>query len=633
MNNGFVRLAACVPELRVGDPEWNAGRILESYARAEAEGAAVAVFPELSVTGYTCGDLFATRALLDASDKALASLAAATAGHRCLLVAGAPMRVGSRLFNAAAVMGGGRILGLPFKEFLPEYREFYEKRQFRSAREFGGGTASFGGAEVPAGQGLVFKCGSGPDAFCFGVEICEDLWSVVPPSLSLALNGAQAILNLSAGTELAAKADFRRSLVAGQSARICGAYLLCGAGVHESTADAVFSGHALVAFNGRILAESERFARKATMTLADVNGSWCNALRAAAASFHDATAPAPARIVDAPALAESPDISRSGVQTLPFVPQDPETRPKRCQEVFSIQAAGLAKRIEHVRARRLVVGVSGGLDSTLAMLASAKAVDLLGMPRRAILAVTMPGFGTTARTRGNAEALAAELGAELRTIPIGPAVERHFADIGHDPSVRDVVYENAQARERTQVLMDLANQEGGLLVGTGDLSEIALGWSTFNGDHMSMYNPNCGVPKSLIRLLVRCEADASPPALAAVLRDIADTPVSPELLPGGSQSTEGVLGRYELHDFFLYHFLKYGESPERLRNLALHAFAGQAGAEEIDSALRVFVRRFLSQQFKRNASPDGPKVGSVALSPRGDWRCPPDAAPAALPMP
>lgn len=622
--NGFHRLAAAVPVLRVGDPEYNVERMLELYARACDEGAAIVVFPELAVTGYSCGDMFEQQALLDAADGALARFISATAGRRTIAIAGAPLRVGSRLFNAAAVFGGGRLLGLPLKEFLPNYREFYEKRQFRSVREFTGRTAVLAGQEAPAGAGLVFDCEGGPR---FGVEICEDLWAVVPPSSQLAIGGAQVVFNLTAGNELVAKADFRRDLVVNQSARLSGAYVLAGAGVHESTADVVFSGHAMIAFNGRLVAENARFDRQSSIVFADVKPAWTDSLRAYWTSFNDAASAATVTRVPLPAAPESPDLRHARLAPRPFVPSDAAVRSERCHEIFSIQTAGLAKRIEHTGAKRLVVGVSGGLDSTLALLVCAKTCVLLGLPPPFICAVTMPGFGTSRRTRGNAAKLAAKLGAELRTIPIGPAVLRHFKDIGHDPARHDVVYENAQARERTQILMNLANAEGGLLVGTGDLSEIALGWSTFNGDHMSMYNVNGSVPKTLIRYLVEYHASVSEPDLAAVLRDVARTPVSPELLPG-AQHTESLIGRYELHDFFLYYFMKFGETPEGLALLAEQAFGDEARPEEIRDALAIFLRRFIGQQFKRNAAPDGPKVGTLALSPRGDWRCPSDLSPA-----
>lgn len=634
--NGFYRVAACSPELRPGDPAFNAARIREAYAAAADAGAAAVVFPELSVTGYTCGDFFENRALLAAAERAAAGLVRATEGRRCLLVFGLPVRVGPRLFNAAAVAGGGRLFGLPMKEHLPNYREFYEKRQFRPAHELAEGAVRFLGADVPAGGGLVFACGEGAGAFRFGVEICEDLWSVRPPSGDLALGGAHAVFNLSAGDELVAKADYRRSLVAGQSARLCGVYLLAGAGVGESTSESVFSGHSIVAFNGRVLAETERFARGSRTVAADVNPAWCDAVRASWSSFCDAAPERPVRLVALPALPPSPDLALAGLDPRPFVPAGGAERAARCAEILSIQASGLAARWERTASRRLVVGLSGGLDSTLALLVCARAADLLSRPRGDVLAVTMPGFGTTARTKGNAEALASELGAELRTVPIGPAVERHFEDIGHDPAERDVTYENAQARERTQILMDLANQERGLVVGTGDLSEIALGWSTYNGDQMSMYGVNCGVPKTLVRHVVSFAADeaeaAGSASLAAVLRDVVATPVSPELLPGGAegQKTEGILGRYELHDFFLYHFLKWGETRENLRAFALRAFGSGTSGDEVDRALDTFLKRFVSQQFKRDASPSGPKVGTLSLSPRGDWRAPADMSGAAF---
>ena len=633
--NGFLRLASCVPVLRVGDPAFNAARIRERYLEADAAGAAIAVFPELAVTGYSCGDLFESRALLDAAERELLALARATEGRRSLLVVGAPLRIGARLFNAAAVLGGGRVLGLPLKENLPNYREFQEKRWFRPAHELAGGAVRLGGADVPAGAGLVFACGEGAAAVRFGVEICEDLWAAVQPSQALALGGAQVLLNLSAGNELVSKADYRRSLVAGQSARLVCAYLLAGAGVHESTSEMVFPGHAMVAFNGRMVAENERFRRDGSTTLADVNPRWCDALRRGWSGFADAPVPPGLRTVALPPLPESPDLARASLDARPFVPDDPATRAARCREILSIQAAGLAGRVERTGAKRLVLGVSGGLDSTLAMLVCARALDLLGRPRADLLAATMPGFGTTARTKGNAVSLAEKLGAEVRTILIGPAVERHFGDIGHDPAVRDATYENAQARERTQILMDLANQEGGLVVGTGDLSEIALGWSTYNGDQMAMYNVNCGVPKTLVRFVVETEAAAAPADIAAILRDVCATPVSPELLPGGAdgQQTEGILGRYELHDFFLYHVAKFGETPENLAALARAAFGADATGAEIDAALAVFLRRFVTQQFKRDASPDGPKVGTIGLSPRGDWRAPSDASTAVFAAP
>ncbi len=617
---GFYRVAAAVPVLRVGDPEFNVTQILELYHEAVAQGAAAILFPELAITGYSCGDMFEQAALTDAADAALSKLISETEGRPTVLIVGTPLRVESRLFNAAAVIADGCLLGLPLKEYLPNYREFYEKRQFNSVREFDGDSVVFDGVEVPAGSGLIF-CAA--DSFRFGVEICEDLWAVIPPSSDLALGGAQVIFNLTASTELVSKANFRRDLVVNQSARISGTYLMAGAGVHESTSDAVFGGHALIAVNGRLVAENERFNRQSSIIYADVKPAWSDSLRASWTSFNDGVPTSATERIHIPALPASPDLKQFKISSRPFVPSEDVARSERCHEIFNIQMAGLAKRVEHTQAKRLVIGVSGGLDSTLALLVCAKTCDLLGLPRSFICAITMPGFGTTPRTKGNAERLVQKLGAELRTIRIDASVEQHFKDIGHDAGNQNVVYENAQARERTQILMDVANAESGLVVGTGDLSEIALGWSTFNGDHMSMYNVNCSVPKTLIRYLVEYYASISDAELAGILRDVNATPVSPELLPG-AQHTENIVGRYELHDFFLYYFMKFGETPETLAALAAEAFSDQATAEEIENTLQIFLRRFVSQQFKRNASPDGPKVGTMALSPRGDWRCPSD---------
>lgn len=623
--NGFFRLAVCVPELRVGDPSFNAARIADLYREADAAGAALALFPELAVAGATCGDFFGTRALLDASDAALRALVRATEGRRAALVVGAPVRDGARLMDAAAVIAGGRILGFAVKSVLsPD-----ELRRFRPAREFGG-AIRFGGADVPAGTDLLFRAGEGDSAFRFCVEIGADALAPVPPADALAVAGAHAILGLAAEPELVASAETRRARLAARSARLAGVCALAGAGCGESTSEGAFAGPALVAFDGAVLAEGPRFARGASMALADVNPRWCEALRAARPGFAEAAAGAAVRAVELPPLPESPDLKHAAVAARPFVPADPATLAARCRDILDIQATALAGRAARTGAKRLVLGVSGGLDSTVAALACARAADRLGKTRRFLLAVTMPGFGTTKRTKGNALRLAEALGAETREIPIGPAVKRHFADIGHDPEDRDATYENAQARERTQILMDLANQEGGLVVGTGDLSEIALGWCTYNGDQMSMYGVNAGVPKTLLRSIAATEAEAAPEAVAAVLRDVLATPVSPELLPGGAetQKTEGVLGRYELHDFFLWHLFKYGETPENLRSLALRAFGKETTAKEVDAALALFLRRFATQQFKRAASPDAPRIGSVDLSPRGAWRAPSDAGPA-----
>jgi len=628
MLKGFYRIAVGIPELHLADPQENAREIGRLYDRACGEGAAVLLTPELSLTGYSCGDLFEQQMLLDGARKQLLRLRDATRGLPTILIVGLPLAVGSRLFNVAAVLQDGKICGLAGKTYLPNYREFYEQRQFRSIREHDGSPVEIDGESVPLGGGLLFDAGG---AFQFGVELCEDMWAVIPPSAALALAGAKLVFNLSAGPELVAKADYRRSLVTGLAARQACIYALAGAGVHESTTDLVFSGHALVAENGRLLAENSRFEQKGAFLLAEVNPGWMEQQRRAWTSFNETPRAEGIRTIRLQPARPCAELRHRQFPQFPFVPADAADRHERCREILSIQATGLAKRVRHTHARRLVVGLSGGLDSTLALLVCARACDLLALPHDFICAVTMPGMGTTGRTYKNACALAREVGAELREIAIAAAVKQHFTDIGHDPKDLNVVYENAQARERTQILMDLANELGGLLVGTGDLSEIALGWSTYNGDHMSMYGVNAGVPKSLVRWLVEdCAAEAGG-SLAKVLRDVNKTPVSPELLPGGAgaQKTEGILGSYTLHDFFLYFFIRYAETPENLLALATATFKGVFTDAQIRDALGLFLRRFFAQQFKRSCMPDGPKVGTVALSPRGDWRMPSDASDAA----
>lgn len=622
MLQGFYRIAAGVPRVQVANPQANSEEILRLLGEARKIGCAALVLPELALTGYTCADLFEQEALLHGAEDALARVVKATSGDAMVVIVGLPFRVQSRLFNVAAVLQNGKILGLAGKTYLPNYREFYEKRHFRSIREHDGADVTLCGQTVPLGGNLLFDAGNG---FTFGCELCEDMWAVVPPSANLALAGAKLIFNLSAGPELVGKADYRRALVAGLSARYACIYAFAGAGVHESTSDLVFSGHAMVSENGRILSENERFEQAGALLYAEVKPAWMEQQRRAWTSFNDVPLAQPPRRIHAEAVPPCPELQYRALAPLPFVPEKAEDRAKRCQEIFTLQATGLAQRVTHTHARRLVVGLSGGLDSTLALLVCARCCDLLALPRTDICAITMPGMGTGGRTLNNARALAAEVGAELREISIREAVLQHFKDIGHDPENLSVVYENAQARERTQILMDIANELGGLVVGTGDLSEIALGWSTFNGDHISMYAVNCGVPKTLVRYLVEYVATISAPKLAETLRDINDTPVSPELLPGGNQQTEGILGSYTLHDFFLYYFLRFAETPDNLLALANRAFKGQFGETEVRRALELFLRRFFSQQFKRNCVPDGPKVGTIALSPRGDWRMPADA--------
>ena len=627
---GFYRLAAAVPRVEVADVAFNRDEILRLYRLAAEQGAAAAVFPELTLTGYSAGDLFFQRRLQRAALDGVAELAAATRDGEALLVVGAPLAVRDKLFNTAFVLGGGRILGAVPKQLMPNYREFYEKRQFCSGRGVTGESVELAGNAVPFGTDLIFTDGEG---FRFGVEICEDLWGVLPPSSYLALGGALAVFNPSAGTELASKAAYRRDLVKQQSARILGAYVLASAGVTESTTDVVFGGHAMIAENGRLAAESERFQRRGEVIYADVDLERLTAARLSESSFNDNPLPEGMRfrIVPLPeTVRQSPDFQYAWNPPRPLVPPDAE-RVERCSEIFHIQSAGLAKRMTHTRARTMVIGVSGGLDSTLAVLVAAECARLLDLPMETIRAFTMPGFGTTAQTKGNGVRLCAALGIALTAVDITPAALRHFGDIGHDPKVLDTTYENVQARERTQILMDVANKTGGLVIGTGDLSEIALGWSTYNGDHMSMYAVNCSIPKTLIRYMLETVAEEKGGALAKVLRDIIATPVSPELLPPDAsgkieQKTEEILGPYELHDFFLYHFLKYQAEPEKIRALALAAWQGVYSEVQIDRTLEIFIRRFFQQQFKRSCMPDGPKVGTIALSPRGDWRMPSDAS-------
>lgn len=637
---GYYRVAAAVPRLRVADVEFNLAAVAESYRLAAEQKAALVVFPELCLTSYSCGDLFFQPTLRQAALDALADLARFSRDCMTVAIVGLPFAVGDALYNVAAAVQNGRVLGLVPKSVLPNYREFYERRQFCPASHLRRSGVMIGDSEAPIGTDLLFAAPE--DDFRFGIEICEDLWSVIPPSSTLALQGALLIANPSAGTELAGKADYRRRLVAQQSARCLCAYVLASAGVHESTQDAVFGGHAIIAENGRITEENERFSRASSLIFSDVDFERLAAARMSESSFNDTSPPrgydgfsnrdARFRTVAVDPPPAPVDLAYASIPSRPFVPSREECR-ERCEEILQIQAAGLAGRIEHTQARKLVIGVSGGLDSTLALLVAERACRLAGKPATDILALTMPGFGTTERTYANAVALCRELGVELREIDIRPACLQHFADIGHVPEERTTTYENVQARERTQILMDLANKHGGLVVGTGDLSEIALGWSTYNGDHMSMYAVNCSIPKTLIRRLIEHVAADASPETARLLADINATPVSPELLPPADdgaieQKTEDVLGPYDLHDFFLYHFIKYGASREKTLFLAERAFGGEYDAAFIRRCLDIFTRRFFSQQFKRSCMPDGPKVGTIALSPRGDWRMPSDASPA-----
>ena len=626
MKDGFVKVAAGTPVIRVADTAYNAGQIVELMHRASEQGVRVLCLPELCVTGYTCGDLFLHDTLLAGAEEAVKTILEQTKELDMLTALGVPVRYRNKLYNCAAVLCKGELLGLVPKTHLPNYGEFYERRWFVSASERGEieYCIPFAGQEsLDFSAQLVFHCAELPELE-IGVELCEDLWAPEPPSGRLAAGGATLILNLSASDETVGKAEYRRALVTGQSARSVCAYVYADAGEGESTTDMVFAGHNLIAENGTILAES-RFQTGLTVSEIDVAR-----LRYERRRINTFPGGGMDLYPEYFSLTPSETELTRFVAKNPFVPPETEALAKRAETILRIQALGLKKRMEHAGAKTAVIGVSGGLDSTLALLVCARAFDLMGRPREDIFAVTMPCFGTTSRTRSNAEKLCRALGVLFFTRDITRAVARHLKDIGHDLGVRNVTYENAQARERTQVLMDIANDCGGLVVGTGDLSELALGWCTYNGDHMSMYAVNAGVPKTLVRYIVRCEAKRAGGALERVLLDVLDTPVSPELLPAeadGSiaQKTEDLVGPYELHDFFLYYFLRFGFPPRKVYRLAKYAFSGEYDGDTIKKWLRVFVRRFFSQQFKRSCVPDGPKIGSVSLSPRGDWRMPSDA--------
>ncbi|MBR6318786.1 MAG: NAD(+) synthase [Fibrobacter sp.] len=645
---GFYRFASVSPVLKVADTAYNTEEIIRSTKIAASNGAAFVVFPELCITGYTCSDLFHQELLLQNSTRSLLKIAEALKDCDSVIAVGLPLRIFGRLYNCAAFVQCGKVIAVTPKIHLPNQREFYEKRHFSSGRDLLCGVAGEAGVplccfikgagEVPVTNYITVN-GAGSEVR-IGVELCEDLWTPAPPSGELALAGANVIVNLSASDALVGKRDYRRNLVMNQSARCMAAYVYASAGVHESTTDMVFSGHLMIAENGSMLAESKPFSRQTEIVYADVDVERLNMQRLSEGSFQDFDSRAIiARSATLDGLRACDALQYRFVSPTPFVPGSIENRDTSCTEIFNIQCAGLAKRLEATRSKRAVIGLSGGLDSTLALLVVAETFKLLKRPASEILALTMPGFGTTNRTKNNAVELAKLLGVELRTVDIQKACLQHFADIGHDPQKLDVTYENVQARERTQILMDIANSEGGIVIGTGDLSEIALGWSTYNADHMSMYAVNCDIPKTLVRHIVSWYADRSAhletgekgAALASVLRDILDTPVSPELLPADSsgqiaQKTESILGAYEIHDFFLYHFAKYGATPEKLRYLAKYAFKDLHTDEEIDKALAVFIRRFFTQQFKRSCIPDGPKVGTISLSPRADWRMPSDSS-------
>ncbi len=624
MKHGFIKTAAVTPKIRVADPVYNGEQIRRLMKETAEAGAKIVVFPELSITGYTCGDLFFQETLLKSAKRELLLLAEESKKYDAVFFAGLPYAKNGKLYNTAAAISGGRVLGLVPKTFLPNYAEFYEARHFTSGQGIAESEVLENGQTVPFQTDLLFCCKEIPQ-LRIAAEICEDLWTPQPPSIRHAVAGATVIVNLSASDETTGKDIYRRELVTGQSARLLCGYVYASAGDGESTQDVVYSGHSLIAENGRLLNESRRFVNETIYSEIDVQRIEAERRKMTTFGVSDG------HLHVSFSLKEEETVLTREVDPAPFVPQDAQGRDKRCDEIISIQAMGLKKRLEHTNSKCAVVGISGGLDSTLALLVTVRAFDLLGKDRSGILAVTMPGFGTTDRTYENAVNLIRALGASFLEIDIKNAVNQHFCDIGQDASVHDITYENGQARERTQILMDLANKHQGLVIGTGDLSELALGWATYNGDHMSMYAVNASVPKTLVRHLVGYFAKTSQEKpLSAILEDILDTPVSPELLPPEdgkiSQKTEDLVGPYELHDFFLYYVMRFGFAPEKIFRLAKRAFAGTYEDAFILKWLEVFYRRFFSQQFKRSCLPDGPKVGTVAVSPRGDLRMPSDAS-------
>ena len=630
MNYGFVKVAAAVPHVQVADCFYNIQQMEGLMRQASDKGVQIIAFPEMSVTAYTCLDLFVQQTLLKNAEQALLKLVSDTADLNILTIAGAPLVTENRLINAAIAFQAGKILGVVPKTYIPNYKEFQEQRWFTSATELRDKTVSIGDRTYPLGSHLLFTAGQ----VKVGIEICEDLWVPVPPSSLLAMEGANILVNISASNELIGKHHYLRSLICQQSARCMAGYVYASAGFGESSTDLVFAGNGIIAENGTLLEESPRFTMQEQLVISEIDIENLQNDRQVNTSFMHGTSTllADETITIPFVLSENsgqPILTRS-VDPHPFTPSGDALK-ERCEEIFQIQVAGLAKRIVHTHSRTAVVGISGGLDSTLALLVTVMTFDALNIPRNQILGITMPGFGTTDRTYTNACDLIRSLGVTLKEISIKDACLQHFKDISHNPSVHDVTYENSQARERTQILMDVANQENGMVIGTGDLSELALGWATYNGDHMSMYGVNGSIPKTLVRYLVEWVAhNRVDEASRATLLDIVDTPISPELIPADEngnikQKTEDLVGPYELHDFFLYHFLRFGSSPAKIYFLAQQAFGGSYDKETIRKWLHTFFRRFFQQQFKRSCLPDGPKVGSVSLSPRGDWRMPSDA--------
>lgn len=625
---GFYKIAIAEPQLKIANPPYNASIIVSITKKAERQKASIILFPELSISTYSCGDFFANAKLIDETEKEIAKICQKLKNCPTIAVFGAPLFFEKKLYNCAIAVQRGKILGIVPKSFIPNYKEFYEKRWFQSGKDIKNKVILTAGQEVPFGTDLLF---TDSKDLSFAIEICEDLWLPIPPSSHHAIAGANLILNLSASNEIIGKSDYRLELIKHQSAKCICAYAFCSAGTYESSTDTVFGGHCALFENGQKIFENERFGKEERIHYTDIDLKKINFLRLSESSFNDQKNDFYRKII-VKNLLEPKNITRS-YDPHPFVPSDKSKRDERCREIFHIQSSAIARRFEHTRAQKAVIGISGGLDSTLALLAVKEAFSRLNRDTKNIIAITMPGFGTSSGTFRNASELAKILNCDFRKIDIRNSCKIHLKDIGKNINDHDTTFENAQARERTQILMDIANAENGIVIGTGDLSEIALGWSTFNGDHISMYSANCGIPKTLVRHIVKWVAEKSESILRKILQKILATPISPELIPPQkngkiSQETEKIIGSYELHDFFLYHHIKYGAEPEKIKLIAKIAFKNKYSETEINNTLKIFLKRFFSQQFKRNCCPDGPKVGTIALSPRSDWRMPSDADPA-----
>lgn len=626
---GFVRVGAVVPKLKVADTEFNCNEIIKQIEIASNNKIQIAVFPELCVTGYTCQDLFEQDTLLEEAEKALNKILDYTNNLDIICIIGMPIKSENQLFNTAVVIQKGKILGIVPKTFIPNYGEFYEKRWFASSKNANKKEINILEQTVPFGIDLLFKDKEDKE-ICFGIEVCEDIWAVEPPSNKLALLGANIIFNLSASNEVIGKKEYRRDLVKMQSAKTISGYVYCSSGVNESTSDVVFSGESMIFENGSCLTNNQRFDFESNMIFTEIDTKRLANDRRKNISFMGNPVDLEYREIKINIPDNIENLTREYSKT-PFVPEDKKKISEICEEILNIQSYGLAKRLLHTNINKTIIGISGGLDSALAFLVIIKAYEVLNLPKENIIAITMPGFGTTSRTHKNSIKLINEYGATFREINITKSSLQHFEDIGHDKKIKDITYENAQARERTKILMDIANEENGIVVGTGDLSELALGWCTYNGDHMSMYAVNASIPKTLVEYIIKWVADNSKEEYKNIINDILDTPISPELLPPDEngnieQKTEEQVGPYILHDFFLYHFLRYGAEPKKIYILACKTFKNDFKKEDIKHWLQVFIKRFFTQQFKRNCMPDGPKVGTVSLSPRGDLRMPSDAS-------